>query len=163
MVKVLSELKYYNANANGKNVGDCSRRSISLAYGKPYEQVALDSRRLASAMGTRYQSNRVIYQLIKKYGYVWKKDAKDLGLDVEGRPTVGDVADHLPTGTYIVHCESPDKRQIAGHMVALIDGTLYDTWDSQKWLADTVVCISEDAAEEVETSDTSICSSCRRP
>ena len=59
MVKVFSDLKYYNANANGKNHPDCTCRSISLAYGRPYEQVALDSRRIASRMGTDYQDNHV--------------------------------------------------------------------------------------------------------
>ena len=152
MVEVFSDLKYYNANANGKNHPDCTRRSISLAYGRPYEQVALDSRRIASRMGMTYQDDLVMHRLLKQYGYEWQERYKALGFT--SMPTVAEFAEEYSVGTYVVHCVNPkNPKSTTQHAVAVIDGTIYDSWDSQGWLCDEVTCVSESAADAFLESD----------
>lgn len=37
-MKYIEAWKYYNANVHGKNVEDCPKRALSLAYDIPYNE-----------------------------------------------------------------------------------------------------------------------------
>lgn len=124
-----SVLVKYNANTRGTDTGDCTARSISLAFNINYSKVR--KMLYASAKQLHYDSynvddnvDRVLYQL---------------GAGAKQRPSkkisVDEFADTHAHGTYIVGC-SKSNGTYATHMVCIIDGTVYDSWDSRVYYVD---------------------------
>lgn len=110
--------KPYNPNPAGRVVGDCTVRAITKATGKPWEEVyagmALDGF-LLSDMPT---ANSVWGAYLRRNGY--KRALIDDGCP-DGYTVADFAADH-PQGTYIL--------ALSGHVVTVVDGDWYDTWDS---------------------------------
>jgi len=115
----------YNANSAGRRTDDCVKRSIATAFGKDYNEVSRD---LISAMKASRASDW-------KYASIYNKVIQQYGgseaLKVADRPKLGDFIDSQLSeyGTYIVTTGSNKNR--SNHVVAVIDGEVYDTWDSR--------------------------------
>ena len=106
--------EYYNPNPNGSTVGDCVIRALCKAF-----DIAWDD----------------CYNLVVAYGYmmkdmpsanrVWGKLLLDKGYKrfiVDCDCTISEFAQLHPKGTYILAMQ--------GHVVCMIDGVYYDSWDS---------------------------------
>lgn len=124
-----AELVTYNANNRGTSTGDCTARSISLAFNIDYSKVRKMMN--ASARKLRYDTynadgnvNTVIAEL--GGGYRKKPDT---------RITVNDFVDAHPQGTYLIGC-SRLNSSYATHLVCVIDGVVYDSWDSRVFYVD---------------------------
>lgn len=104
--------KEYNANPINRRGNDCTVRAISKAMGKTWDRVYMD----LCLCGARYKD-------MPSSNYVWGSYLKDNGYvrNVEDC-TVSEFADNHPKGTYLL--------ALHGHVVACMNGTYYDTWDS---------------------------------
>lgn len=128
MKKIIYSSKFvkYNANVRNKNIGDCVRRSISLAFNKSYNQVVRDLNKVLQdyPKGYNYGMYPIYSKVIDKYGGSKRRKVRDI---TEYTVTVGQFAD-LVNGTYLVECASnagePD------HLVCIIDHNVYDSWNS---------------------------------
>lgn len=115
--------KYYNANSNGNFVNDCVVRSISTAENKTWGETYDELSRIAKRNGILLDDVNFVEPLLD-YRYDRTKFYAN---------TVGEFAEEHPRGTYLVTMQ--------GHITAIIDGTIYDTFDCRNrriWSAWTV-------------------------
>lgn len=121
---------HYNDNPLGLEVGDCVIRAISTALGYNWFMVHDELCFLSRKMADMPSSNRV-----------WKEYLRSLGLreqlvdnECPNCLTVDRFSKMNNKGTYIVStCEFTKANDIVvsgTHLVAIIDGNYYDTWDS---------------------------------
>lgn len=110
--------KYFNPNPRGALLGDCAVRALAIAIGLTWDET---------------------YSILTEYGYrfknlpnadeVWSAVLKDFGFKRKSIPdtcpncyTIREFCFDHPKGTFVVGTGS--------HVVAVIDGDIYDTWDS---------------------------------
>lgn len=110
--------RYYNNNPLGKSVGDCVIRAVSAATGKSWDEAFMELSSQAFRMADITASDAV-----------WNAYLRTIGFERETIPntcpdcyTIGDFADDHPEGRYILGTGT--------HAVAVIDGCIYDSWDS---------------------------------
>lgn len=112
-------LIFYNPNPTGKRVGDCTVRAISKALGQSWECTYTGLSLQGFLLGDMPSANATWGAYLRAKGFARR-------IVPDGCPdcyTVRDFAADHPHGTYIL--------ALASHVVCLIDGDIYDTWDSQ--------------------------------
>lgn len=109
---------YYNINPLKKTVGDCTVRAISLLTGKDWYTTYIGLATLGFSECDMPSSNSV-----------WGKYLIDLGYIREPIPntcpfcyTIKDFCEDHPSGKFLLATGS--------HVVTVINGTYYDSWDS---------------------------------
>lgn len=109
---------FLNKNPVQKNTDDCVIRAISKALDKEWEDVYID----LCVQGLKYydmpSANHVWGSYLKSNGFV-RKIIPDTCPDCY---KVREFAEDNPEGTFIL--------ALHGHVVAVIDGGYYDTFDS---------------------------------
>lgn len=108
----------FNPNPIPHNrVGDCVIRAISKALGKSWEETYIGIALQGFSMGDLPSANHVWGQYLRDRGFSRHMVPEEI------EPyTVADFAsDHLQ-GTYVL--------ALNGHVVCVVDGDYYDTWDS---------------------------------
>lgn len=115
------------------DAGDCVARAISIASGRPYQEVY---DRLAAGQAAQRKSKRTKKQPRSARNGVhvkrqWFKDyMTELGFVWHATMKIGEgckvhlKADELPAGRLVV--------QVSRHMVAVIDGVIHDTYDPSR-------------------------------
>lgn len=116
----MSKWQLYNPNPAQNRVGDCTVRAISKALEQDWETTYAG----LSAYG-------FILCDMPNANWVWGAYLEDKGFEqfiIKRRGkrvyTVNDFCNDNPNGTYIL--------AIDGHVVCVIDGSYYDSWDSGK-------------------------------
>lgn len=108
----------YNANPDRKQVGDCVIRAVSAALGQDWEttyaEIALEGYQLCDMPS----ANHVWGAYLRRKGFT-RNIIPDECPDCY---SVADFCRDHPNGMYIL--------SLQGHVVAVIDGDYYDTWDS---------------------------------
>ena len=108
----------FNPNPCGRNIGDCVIRAICAALGIDWETafwMACDS---AFQMCDMPSGNAVLGAVMRKNGFY-------LAAIPDYCPecyTAGDFCRDHPEGTYVLG--------FGGHVAAVIDGCIMDSWDS---------------------------------
>lgn len=103
--------KFYNANARGKFVNDCTIRAISLAEGKTWDETYDELSDIAQHNGIILDDVNFIDPLLdSRYERMCFKEKY-----------VGDFAEEHPVGTYLI--------TMKGHITCCMDGVIYDTFD----------------------------------
>lgn len=122
----MSKKRYVYYQPNKKDikdqVGDCQVRALSKALNLSWVE-AFD---LTIPLCRELQTYTIFDGCLEKT----KESMNKLGFDYHGisnkrgvtRPTVDEFAKDHPNGTYIC--------KVAHHVVAVVDGKYYDTWDS---------------------------------
>lgn len=109
---------YFNNNPKNQRVGDCAVRAVSKALGKTWDDTYIG----LCAEGLFYHdmpsSNYVWGMYLRKHGFVQKAIPSICPQCV----TVGQFANEHPTGVYVCATQ--------GHVVAIVDGSVFDSWDS---------------------------------
>ena len=104
-----------NANPAGNSTGDCVIRAISIITGKSWREVYHDL----------YEYGMTYYEMIDTNA-LWHNYLYDLGFDIFAIPkptmTVREFCKWFPKGMYILGTGK--------HVIPVIDGDYYDTWDS---------------------------------
>lgn len=105
--------KKYNPNPQGSYVGDCVIRAISTATGLSWDRVYAELAVQGFMMADMPSSNHVWSTYLGNKGF---------GCSVINGYTVKSFANDYPSGVFILATGS--------HVVAVVDGDYYDTWDS---------------------------------
>lgn len=109
---------YYNANPHKIRVGDCVIRAISKALNQSWEDTYIDLTIQGYIVGDLLSSNAVWNDYLIEKGFT-----RDIvSTDCPRCYTIRDFCEEYPHGTYILGTGS--------HAVCVIDGVLYDTWNS---------------------------------
>ena len=112
--------KYYNPHPDGMNTGDCVIRAIVKATSMDWHDVYSQLCVWGYSMAEWGNSNRVWGQWLIDHGY--KRHSIP-----DTCPVCYTIADFMrdhPHGTYIIGTGS--------HVVCIVDGVLYDSWDSRR-------------------------------
>ena len=115
--------KFLNLNPLGKREEDCVCRAISLATEKDYEDVQ-DQLYLIGKLFRCESLCVCCYKHLLDYVYNLDRIESFHGY------TIHEFIELNPEGTYIIRVE--------GHLTCVIDGILYDTWDSRNQIVDIV-------------------------
>lgn len=111
--------RYYNPNPVGRSsVGDCSVRAISKALKISWDDAYDLLTDAAKQMGDMPNSNSVISAVLRMHGF-FKENLPNFCPDCY---SIRNFARDNPVGRYVVGTGS--------HVVAVVDGDWYDTWDS---------------------------------
>lgn len=113
---------YYNANPKNRITGDCRIRAIAVACEVPYNQVVMDLARIQCETGYDQTANQGISILLKEYGWIKHKQPRK----ADNTKYTGEEFCRL--------LAKKNKRYVANigghHIVAIVDGKVWDTWDS---------------------------------
>lgn len=122
----------YNANPDGNRVGDCTIRAISKVLGQTWEQTFAGITVEAMAVYNMPSANVVWNNYLKRKSYKRYIIPDDFPEDY----SVRDFCRDNPKGTFLL--------ALSGHVVAVIDGNYYDTWDSGDEIPIYYWCRKED-------------------
>lgn len=109
---------FYNPNPLGLSVGDCTVRAISKVTGLSWQETYLYLLIQGYMMSDMPSANRVWGELLKSFGFK-RQLLPDTCPDCY---TICDFCRDNPIGTYLLGTGE--------HVVAVIDGNYYDSWDS---------------------------------
>ena len=152
MSKVFSAYKYYNANTRNNNVGDCVKRAISLALGRDYDEVSAELNKLKRSLNVDAFNVPYVYsRYLRKFNVV----PKNLNPTAENSVTESEFAKAYPSGTYILEVGKAKLSSYSrfktyvpsNHLVAVIDGDIYDSWDSSDDIVHVVYKVKEESTE----------------
>ena len=108
----------YNANPADKLVGDCVIRAISLLIDKEWDWVFSNLVAVAFEMKDMPSSNAVWSTFLSNLGYIREPMPNTCPVCY----TVSDFCNDNIEGKYLLSTD--------GHVVTVINGHYYDTWDS---------------------------------
>ena len=123
---ILGELIRYNANTGNKHVGDCVKRSISIAFRMDYNDAGKELNRIKREHG--YPSFNCTSNII---AFLEERGLRFTTI-TELKPTVEEFANEHPSGTYILLTGNEKKaaQGVSSHMLTIVNGDVYDSWDS---------------------------------
>ena len=108
----------YNPNPQGKRIGDCVVRAISRAIGRAWKETYAGICVQGYELCDMPSANRVWGAYLLEQGfrrYILPDTCPDCY-------TVEEFCREHPQGTYVL--------AISGHVVCVVDGDWYDSWDS---------------------------------
>lgn len=108
----------YNPNPVAVKVGDCSVRAIAKALNMGWEAAYIALVMNGLQMGDMPSSDAVWGALLRQHGFK-RKAIPDTCPQCY---TAEDFCEDNPTGTYVL--------AFGGHVATVVDGNLYDAWDS---------------------------------
>lgn len=114
----MSRYVNYNANPDGNRVGDCTVRAISKVMNEDWDMIYTQLFLQGMMMKNMPTANSVWGAYLKSKGfkrYIIPNDCPDCY-------TVDDFCRDHPEGRFIL--------ALSGHVVAVVDGCYYDSWDS---------------------------------
>ena len=110
--------KDYNPNPAGRKVGDCAVRAIAKALDTDWETAYLMLVSNGFAMGDMPSSDSVWGATLRQHGFYRESLSNDCP---DCYNAIEFMKDH-PEGTYVLG--------FGGHVATVVDGILYDSWDS---------------------------------
>lgn len=110
--------KFLNPNPRNILTGDCVIRALAIALDKDWDDIFLELMVTAYEMKDMPSSNNVWAYFLHKEGF-----ERNVIPDIcPNCVTIRDFANDTPKGIYILGTGT--------HVVTVIDGIYYDTWDS---------------------------------
>lgn len=110
---------YYNPNPEGKSVGDCAVRAISMALGQSWEETFTGLALEGFLRGDLPNADSVWGPYLGKHGF--RRNL--IPDDYPDCYTVADFAADHPKGKYVL--SMPGR-----HVLTVVDGVYFDSWDS---------------------------------
>ena len=110
-------IEYLN-NPTGRRVGDCAVRAVSVALGIDWETAYALIAANGYRMGDMPSSDSVWGAVLRQNGF-YKKTIPDTCPDCY---TAADFCRDNPQGVFVLG--------FGGHVATVIDGNLFDSWDS---------------------------------
>lgn len=108
----------YNPNPENRQVGDCTVRALSKALNQSWEKTYTELALQGFLMCDMPSANHVWGAYLKSKGFT----RRFLPDECPECFSVSDFCKKYPNGVFIL--------AIDGHVVCVIDGFYYDTWDS---------------------------------
>ena len=115
---VIPVWQYVNLNPRKKSVGDCTVRAIAIATGSAWVDTYLDLCLMGMVMADMPSANSVTTAYLRNKGF----RRRTIPDDCPDFYTIADFCKDHPKGTYIIGTGS--------HLTTIIDGDLWDSWDS---------------------------------
>lgn len=112
-------IKFLN-NPAGRTVGDCSVRAVSKALNISWEEAYIEMCKAGLLMADMPSSDAVWGSVLRQHGF-YKKAIPNMCPDCY---TVEDFCRDHPEGIYVLG--------FGGHVATVVDGNLYDSWDSRR-------------------------------
>lgn len=110
----------FNNNPAGRNVGDCSVRAISKALSVDWETAYALLVGSGFLMCDMPSSDSVWGSVLRRYGFI-RESLPDTCPDCY---TAEDFCIDHPHGIFVLG--------FGGHVATVVDGNIYDSWDSSK-------------------------------
>lgn len=110
----------YNPNPTGRQVGDCAVRAIAKALDTDWETAFLMISKNAYNMGDMPSADSVWGSVLRQNGF-YRRAIPNKCPDCY---TAEDFAEDHPYGVYVLG--------FGGHVATIVDGNLYDSWDSSQ-------------------------------
>lgn len=108
----------FNPNPVGNRVEDCAQRAISAALDVDWDTASDLIYEMAKGMGTTTHDDAAWGAVLRRAGFV-RAVIPNRCPDCY---TVADFCRDHPRGVYVL--------KLSGHVATVIDGHVYDTWDS---------------------------------
>lgn len=108
----------YNPNPVGRSVGDCAVRAVSKALGVSWEKAYAMIAANGFAMGDMPSSNSVWGAVLRQNGFS-RSAIENTCPDCY---TAEDFAKDHPKGVFVLG--------FGNHTCCIVDGTIFDSWDS---------------------------------
>lgn len=109
---------YYNPNPTARSVGDCAVRAIAKALNMGWESAYITLTMNGLQMGDMPSSDSVWGASLRQHGF-YRKAIPDTCPTCY---TARDFCEDNPNGVFVL--------AFGGHVATVIDGDLYDSWDS---------------------------------
>lgn len=109
---------FFNNNPVSRAVGDCAVRAVSKALGIDWEAAYVKIALNGFLMADMPSSDSVWGAVLRENGF-YRKAIPD---DMPEIYTVENFAEDNPHGTYVLGT--------GNHVVTVVDGDIYDSWDS---------------------------------
>ena len=109
---------YYNSNPIGRRTSDCVIRAISVLTGKTWDQVYIEIFNWGFFLKDMASVNNLWSSYLRANGF----KRRELPNNCPDCYTVKDFCNDFPIGKYMLATGT--------HVIAVIDGDYYDTWDS---------------------------------
>ena len=110
----------FNNNPTARNVGDCAVRAVSVALNVDWETAYLMIAKNGYAMGDMPSSDSVWGAVLRQNGF-YRKAVPNSCPDCY---TAEQFCEDHPHGIYVLG--------FGGHVATVVDGDLYDSWDSSQ-------------------------------
>ena len=109
----------YQPNPKNYKTGDCTIRAYTKAENISWEDAYDIAAEVGMEVSALPDDNKVVDKVLtERFSY------KKIKLKKDERLTINEFAIANPCGTYVVH--------VRGHLVTIVDGLYYDSWDSGK-------------------------------
>lgn len=109
----------YNPNPTGRNVGDCSVRAVAKALDISWEDAYAKIASNGYAMGDMPSSDSVWGSVLRQNGFY----REAIPNECPDCYTAKDFCKDNPYGIYVLG--------FGGHVATVVDGDLYDSWNSE--------------------------------
>lgn len=110
----------YNKNPTGRRVGDCAVRAVSVALNVDWETAYAMMAVNGFSMGDMPSANSVWGAVLRQNGF-YRESLPDTCPDCY---TAEDFAKDHPKGTFVLG--------FGNHVATVVNGNIYDAWDSSK-------------------------------
>ena len=110
----------YNPNPTGRSVGDCAVRAIAKALNTDWETAYTMISQNGYAMGDMPSSDSVWGAVLRQNGFY----RMSIPNNCPDCYTAADFCRDNPIGTFVLG--------FGGHVATVVDGNLYDSWDSSQ-------------------------------
>ncbi len=110
--------KWYNANPKHNLTSDCVIRAISKATNKDWYEIYDALYHVGVKLGEIAESDETYPKYLESEGFIRMKQPKK---DNGKKYTASEFAKEHKEGSYVL--------RLANHLVACVDGIIYDTWD----------------------------------
>ena len=110
----------FNPNPTGRRVGDCAVRAVAKALDVDWETAYAMIANNGFQMGDMPSSNSVWGAVLRQNGF-YRQSIPDTCPDCY---TAEDFCKDNPKGTFVLG--------FGTHVVTVVDGNIYDAWDSSK-------------------------------
>ena len=108
----------FNNNPTARSVGDCSVRAVSLALGTDWETAYAKLAAMGYMMGDMPASNAVWGAVLRQNGF-YREEIPNTCPDCY---TAEDFCQDHPEGVFVL--------AFGEHVATVIDGQIFDSWDS---------------------------------
>ena len=112
--------KHFNNNPVQRSVGDCAIRAVSVALGITWEEAYALVAVAGFSMGDMPSSNSVWGAVLRQHGF-YRSAIEDGCPDCY---TAEDFTRDHPVGVFVLG--------FGNHVATVVDGVLYDSWDSSQ-------------------------------
>jgi hypothetical protein len=110
--------QFFNPNPKNQRVGDCAVRAICKAIGTDWQDAYISLCAEGLACKDMPSSNYVWGNYLKRFGF----EERGIGSICPVCTTVAQFAEEHPENRYVLATQ--------GHVVAVVNGSYWDSWDS---------------------------------